>query len=46
MTITRTKALASIKQATPDLCMNIPTENSGWFVTQIRHAVEDYFEHP
>ena len=28
------------------MCKNIPSENCGWFVTQIRHAVEDYFEHP
>ncbi len=41
-----TEALASIERATPGLCKNIPPENCGWFVAQIRHAVEDYFEHP
>ena len=46
MTVSRTEALASIERATPGLCKNIPTENCGWFVTQIRHAVEDYFAHP
>ena len=46
MTVSRTEALASIERATPGLCKNIPTENCGWFATQIRHAVEDYFEHP
>ena len=46
MNVPRTGALASIERATPGLCKNIPTENCGWFATQIRHAVEDYFEHP
>ena len=41
-----TEALASIERATPGLCKNIPSENCDWFATQIRHAVEDYFEHP
>jgi len=46
MTVSRTEALESIERATPGLCKDILAENCGWFVTQIRHAVEDYFEHP